>query len=87
MEYYFVDFAEDGWRLKRLQKAVRLASAILGISIEQLNHLILEVADNNGRLHVMWAYKQTIQQELAFQAAWKECGEDVVTHSVPKVRS
>lgn len=83
MNYYY-GFAtgEDDWRLKRLQKAVRIACAILGISEPQLSSLIVEIADNSGRLHIIWKHKYTPNQELAFRAAWRECGEETVTHSI-----
>jgi hypothetical protein len=77
MQYYF---AEEEWRAKRLQKALRLASAMMGTSIGQLELLIQELSDYNGKLHVIWKHDHTPQQELAFKAAWSECGESVTSH-------
>lgn len=77
MQYYF---AEEEWRAKRLQKALRLASTILGTSIAQLEVLICEISDHNGKLGVVWNQDHTLQQELAFRAAWAECGESVTSH-------
>jgi hypothetical protein len=77
MQYYF---AEEEWRAKRLQKALRLASTIMGTSIGQLELLISELSDHNGRLGVVWNHDHTPQQELAFKAAWAECGESVTSH-------
>lgn len=78
MDYYF---AQEEWRAKRLQKALRIASAILGTSLAQLDVLIREISDHNGNLHILWNHGHTPQQELAFQTAWTECGEARVTHA------
>lgn len=76
--------AYDGnhWRVDRLHKAARIARLILGNSEEQLGALVKGMHDHKGELVVTWQHKHTPQQELAFQAAWRECGENIVHHAI-----
>lgn len=74
--------AYDGnqWRIDRLIKARRIACAILGMDEPQMAMIVDEIEDHKGALVVRWKSKQTPWQELAFQAAWNECGEYAVHH-------
>lgn len=69
------------WRIDRLDKAARLACVILACSRDQLDALIDELRDQRGVLIIYWLYDWTKQQELAFETAWRECGETMVAHS------
>lgn len=80
MEYAYT--RDEEWRLGRLQKATRLVCAILGMTEAQLSTLIAEVADKKGDLHVTWQFPWTQSQELAFSAAWRECKEANVYHTL-----
>lgn len=73
-------FSNEEWRLKRLQKAVRIACAILGLTEAQLSALVSVIEDERGTLSVSWLHSRTKQQEMAFETAWHECGESGVKH-------
>ncbi len=68
------------WRVERIQKAAKLACAIQGLTLDQLDVLVDEVKDHKGELVVKWKHQQTPQQEAAFQTAWEFCGEYIVHH-------
>lgn len=78
----------DKSRLVRLEKAQRLASAILGLSKEQFEMLILELFDHKGQLNVVWNNtKPTEMQKAAFTKAWDLCGEYDTCHCVNQLYS
>ena len=63
-------------RIDRLEKVQRLASAILGLSNEQFEMLILEMYDHKGQLNVVWNNtKPTQMQKAAFSKSWELCAE------------
>lgn len=64
------------WRIQRLQKAVKIARAILSLSQDQLSALVYKVHDEKGTLNVWFLHDWTIPQSLAFQRAWELCGEE-----------
>lgn len=72
------DFAE--YRQKRLVKAARLAAAILGLTQDQLKHLVYHINDHKGELTVVWNHDHTPMAEMAWTVAWEQCGEYNVTH-------
>lgn len=78
----------DKSRINRLEKAAKLASAILGLSDEQMEMLVLEMYDYKGQLNVVWnKAKPTEMQKASFSKAWELCGEDQVFHSVDELWS
>ena len=63
-------------RITRLEKVQRLVGAILGLSDEQVEMLILEMYDHKGQLNVVWNNtKPTPMQKAAFSKAWELCAE------------
>lgn len=68
------------WRIERVQKSLKVACAILGVTKPQLQALLYRVADQKGELHILWNHSWTKQQEQAFQVAWELCGESNVHH-------
>lgn len=70
---------QEEWRLKRLQKATRIACAIMGLTEQQAELLIQSIQDERGLLAVTWNQPWTKQQELAFNTAWGECGEQAAS--------
>lgn len=70
------------WRIERVQKAIKVACAILGISKEQLHDLVFRISDHKGTLRITWNHKWTPRQEEAFRLAWELCGETEVQHDL-----
>ena len=70
------------WRIERVQKSIKVACAILGITKHQLEVLVYRIADQKGELQIMWFHAWTAQQEQAFQIAWGICGESNVHHEL-----
>lgn len=64
------------WRVERLQKATKLASKMLGLSLDQLHYLISQIEDAKGVLLVTWRHQHTSAQRDAFSTAWEMCKED-----------
>lgn len=78
----------DKSRLVRLEKAKKLASAILGLSDAQIEMLVLEMYDYKGQLNVVWnKTKPTDMQKAALSKAWELCGEADVYHCVDELWS
>lgn len=79
--------AYDGqrWRVERLEKAARLACAILSCTREQMDALVEELRDHRGALMIKWRHDYTRAQENAFETAWRECGEVYVIHTYGKL--
>lgn len=69
-------------RIERLQKALRIASAICGLSEQQAELLIAKLEDLNGILKISWIHPPSPLQRTAFSLAWVECKEtaDRVEH-------
>lgn len=80
MEFSAYDGAPH--RIDRLKKAVKIATAICGLSEDQAKLLITRVNDHKGQLEVEWTCAPTDQQRLAFGVAWEQCKEPAanVTH-------
>ena len=72
----------EEWRLKRLQKVVRISGAMMGLTRQQFDLLIASIQDDKGLLVVEWTHPWTQSQENAFRVTWGECGElqDSVVH-------
>ena len=72
----------EDWRLKRLQKVVRISGAMMGLTRQQFDLLIESIQDEKGLLVVEWTQPWTKSQENAFRVTWGECGElpDAVVH-------
>lgn len=70
--------AHDGalHRIERLKKAIKIATAICGLSDEQAECLIFEVHDNRGNLTIHWNMEPTAVQKNAFAVAWEQFKED-----------
>lgn len=66
---------DEKWRIDRVQKAIRIATAMCGLSADQAEMLISEVADNKGILRVCWLTDPTMIQRHAFSVAWEQCKE------------
>jgi hypothetical protein len=76
-----VVYDDQPFRTKRIEKALRIASAVLSITPEQADLLIAEIEDRRGDLIVKWnTWPITELQRHAFDTAWRECGEHVVEH-------
>ena len=77
---------EDEWRKKRLQKALKIACDMLGITEDQAATLIEKIQDERGMLAVSWRHQWTRRQEEAFSVAWGLCGEKsaAVVHVYPR---
>jgi hypothetical protein len=73
MEFSSHDGRQD--REARLQKALRLACAITGLTGEQAGLLITSMRDERGVLNVAWVSPPSDQQVNAFRVAWEQCGE------------
>jgi hypothetical protein len=76
--------AYDGnkWRVERLEKLVRVVSAMTGLSAAQLEALIDTICDQKGELIVQWKHEGcSDRMRLAFRDAWNVCGETNVHHS------
>lgn len=64
-------------RLQRLEKAHKLASAILGLSNEQMERLVSKMYDRKGNLNIVWiGSPPTDMQKAAFAKSWEMCGEE-----------
>lgn len=70
-------------RVPRLQKALRIATAIMGITPHHADLLIHELRDNRGTLEVSWISAPSAHQRAAWATAWEQCGEraEDVRHS------
>lgn len=68
------------WRIERLQKTIKVACAILGITKQQLEAMVYSIRDQKGELFVLWNHPWTKRQEQAFQTAWELGGETNVHH-------
>ena len=66
----------------RLRKAARLTAAILGITLKQLDRLVLRIHDHKGEIVVTWYDPPTEAGKLAWLSAWTECGEHSARHNV-----
>lgn len=73
MEFTSHDMAAH--RLPRLHKALRIATAIMGITPGQSLLLIKSLRDERGTLQVHWVYTPSEHQIRAFGVAWEQCGE------------
>ncbi len=73
MQYSAYDGAQH--RIERLKKAVRIATAMCGLSEDQAKLLITRVHDHKGQLILSWTCMPTEQQRLAFGVAWEQCSE------------
>lgn len=69
----FVAYDSQQWRVERLQKAVRLATAILGIGEDHMNAMVAKVEDRRGNLITYWFAPPTDHMRNAFRTAWAEC--------------
>lgn len=87
MEYSSHDNAAH--RLPRLQKVMRIAIAIMGITPGQALLLINGLHDDRGTLEVRWVYSPSDHQIHAFGVAWEQCGESArdVRHTASGVQS
>lgn len=73
MDYTSHDGA--GHRVPRLMKALRIATAIMGITPGQALLLIHGLHDDRGTLVVRWCFSASEHQIRAFGVAWEQCGE------------
>lgn len=73
MEFSSHDGRQD--REARLQKALRIACAITGLTADQASLLIKSMRDERGVLHVTWVSPPSDHQANAFRVAWEQCGE------------
>lgn len=73
MDFTSYDGAQH--RVPRLQKALRIATAIMGVTTEQARILIRGLKDDRGTLVVSWAATPHPHQTNAFAVAWEQCGE------------
>lgn len=78
----FTNYEDVLHRNERLKKCARLTARIIGISDEQLEALITAMHDRKGCLFVEWVHTPSKKAELAVEAAWHECGENLVQHIV-----
>lgn len=62
-------------RVPRLIKALKIATAIMGITPGQALLLIHGLHDERGTLVVRWCFSPSEHQIRAFQVAWEQCGE------------
>lgn len=77
----FVAYDDQPFRTKRLEKALRIASAVLSLTPDQAGLLIAELEDHKGTLIVKWnTWPITDLQRHAFESAWRECAEHCVDH-------
>ncbi len=67
--------AYDGqqWRIQRLDKALRIAQAILHFNDQQIEFMVKALHDDHGNLQVFWKYPPTERQKQAFRTAWDLC--------------
>lgn len=75
MEYVAWE-TKDQWRVDRLKKAVKIAAKVLDLEIEQLELLLKEAMDSQGKLCLRWKHPPSNTLERAFRVAWSMCGED-----------
>lgn len=70
-------------RVPRLHKALRIATAIMGVTPNQAELLIHELRDYRGTLEITWASAPSAHQRAAWATAWEQCGEGAedVRHS------
>lgn len=71
-------------RMERLQKLIRAATTMCGLSESQADELIYSITDDRGYLRILWKHDPTELQRKAFESAWLLCREkaDKVEHSV-----
>jgi hypothetical protein len=62
-------------RIERVQKALRLTRIAAGLTESQLEHLIVRIIEDHGRLSIWWQHFPSETQILAFGNAWTECRE------------
>ncbi len=77
MDYTSHDGAEH--RVPRLIKALRIATAIMGVTPGQALLLIHGLHDDRGTLVVRWQAPPSDHQIRAFSVAWEQCGEDAAS--------
>ena len=65
----------EAWRYERVRRAVNFAAIIADISQDQLELLIVEIAESQGSLFVTWEFLPTDSQKRAFSHAWEMCKE------------
>lgn len=67
--------AYDGqqWRIQRLEKALRIAQAILHFNDQQIEFMVRALNDDHGNMQVFWKYPPTERQKQAFRTAWDLC--------------
>jgi len=74
-------YDDQPFRTKRLEKALRIACAIMSVTEQQADMLINNMEDYRGTLLVRWnSWPITDHQRAAFEAAWRECDEHCVEH-------
>ena len=73
MHLHTHDGRED--RVARLKKALRIATAMCGLTEAQANILITSLTDERGTLITAWVSPPSDQQVNAFRVAWGLCGE------------
>jgi hypothetical protein len=69
----FIAYDSQKWRVERLQKTVRLATAILGMGEDHMSALVAKVEDQRGNLITYWYTAPSTHQKNAFRTAWAEC--------------
>lgn len=62
-------------RVPRLMKALKIATAIMGLTPGQALLLIHGLHDDRGTLVVRWCFSPSEHQIRAFEVAWEQCGE------------
>lgn len=67
--------AYDGqhWRIQRLEKALRIAQAILHFNDQQIDFMVKALHDDHGNMQVFWKHPPTDRQRQAFRTAWDLC--------------
>lgn len=75
MEYVAWE-TKDQWRVDRLKKAVRIAATVLDLEKEQLELLLSEATDMQGKLCLRWKHPPSNTLARAFRVAWGMCGEN-----------
>jgi hypothetical protein len=74
-------YDDQPFREKRLEKALRIACAVMSVTEQQASMLIDSLEDFRGTLRIRWnSWPITDHQRAAFDAAWRECGEHCVEH-------
>lgn len=68
----FIAYDSQKWRVERLQKTVRLATAILGMGQDHMEAIVAKVEDQRGNLITYWFTPPTAHQRNAFLTAWRE---------------